>query len=186
MMLTTLYSLFVDSLRRLAAAEHQIARSLPRVLEGVSSKELKSVVQDYLLETTTHCERFQAIATAIGERLDGERCHIAEAFSREAILCVERRGDDRVLDLAVMSVLREMVHYEKSAYEIARSIAEVLGEIRVVDLIDSMLTETERTERAFILLTEDMMDSMSAAREKGLMPPPESLPSSRLAERRGH
>ncbi len=186
MMLTTLYSLFVDSLRRLAAAELQIARSLPRILEGVSSQELKSVVEEYLKETEAHCERFEAIGAAMGEQLTGERAHIAEAFLREAILCVERRGEDRVIDLAAMSILRELVHYEKSAYEIVRSIAEVIGESRVVELIDSILNETERTERAFILLTEDMMDSMSVAREKGRMPPPESLLSSRPVERRGH
>lgn len=170
MILATIRSFLIESLRKVAAVERQIAWGLPRVLGGVSSHELKSVVQEYLAETENHCERFETISKTLGESMADSRCFVSEAFTREAIAISERRGDDRVLDLAIMSVLRQMVHFEKSSYEIVRSIAEVCGEREVVEVVDEILTETEHTERSFILLTEDMMDSIAAKREEPLVP----------------
>lgn len=162
MILATIRSLLIESLRKLYAAENQIAWALPKILEGVSSQELKVVVQEYLAETERHRERFGAMGKSLSETLTDSRCLIAEAFTREALSLAERRGDNRVLDLALMAVLRQMVHFEKSTYEIARSVAEVCGERTIVDVVDEILSETEHTERSFILLTEDMMDSISA------------------------
>jgi ferritin-like metal-binding protein YciE len=109
---------------------------------------------------------------------------VSEAFTREAIAISERRGDERILDLAIMSVLRQMVHFEKSSYEIVRSIAEVCGERGVVEVVDEILTETEHTERSFILLTEDMMDSIAAKSEERFVPHIRTSTEGPVSERR--
>jgi ferritin-like metal-binding protein YciE len=184
MILATIRSFLVESLRKVSAVERQIAWGLPRVLGGVSSQELKSVVQEYLSETESHCERFEKIWTSLGEAKDDARCFVSEAFTREAIAISERRGDERILDLAIMSVLRQMVHFEKSSYEIVRSIAEVCGERGVVEVVDEILTETEHTERSFILLTEDMMDSIAAKSEERFVPHIRTSTEGPVSERR--
>ena len=176
MILATIRSFLIESLRKVAAVERQIAWGLPRVLGGVSSHELKLVVQEYLAET-------EKISKSLGASMTDARCFVSEAFTREAIAISERRGDDRVLDLAIMSVLRQMVHFEKSSYEIVRSIAEVCGEREVVEVVDEILTETEHTERSFILLTEDMMDSIAAKREEPLVPHIRPAVESSVSER---
>ena len=183
MILATIRSFLVESLRKVAAVERQIAWGLPRVLSGVSSHELKLVVQEYLAETENHSERFEKISKSLGASMTDARCFVSEAVTREAIAISERRGDDRVLDLAIMSVLRQMVHFEKSSYEIVRSIAEVCGEREVVEVVDEILTETEHTERSFILLTEDMMDSIAAKREEPLVPHIRPAVESSVSER---
>jgi ferritin-like metal-binding protein YciE len=178
----------IESLRKLYAAEHQIAWVLPKVLEGVSSQELKTVVHEYLAEAERHCERFHVMAKSLDETFTETRCLIAEAFAREVLSLAERRGDNRVLDLAIMAVLRHMVHFEKSTYEIARSVAEVCGEREIVDVVDEILSETEHTERSFILLTEDMMDSIGIKQESGGAGAPRSplKGSDTIARRAGH
>jgi ferritin-like metal-binding protein YciE len=159
MALQTLRALFIQQLRLIYSGEHQLSKSLPKLLQGVSSQEVKALVRDYQLQVEERCERLEGISKVVTENLGGERCGVMEAFTRHAIALSELRGDDRVLDLAIMTTLRQVGYFEKSSYELARSFADVLGEEEVLKTIDGMLSQTEENERALILLSEDMMDA---------------------------
>ena len=161
MALQTLRALFIQQLRLIYSGEHQLSKSLPKILQGVSSQEVKALVRDYQLQVEERCERLEGISKVVTENLGGERCGVMEAFTRHAIALSELRGEDRVLDLAIMTTLRQVGHFEKSSYELARSFADVLGEDEVLATIDKMLSQTEENERALILLSEDMMDTTS-------------------------
>ena len=164
MALQTLRALFVQHLRLMYSGEHQLSKSLPKILQGVSSREVKSLVREYQLQVEERCERLEGISRLVKENLGGERCGVMEAFTRHANALAESRGDERVLDLAIMTTLRQVGHFEKSGYELVRSFADVLGEEEVLTTIDGMLSQAEENERALILLSEDMMDATSHAR----------------------
>lgn len=159
MALQSLRALFIQQLRFMYSAEHQLSKSLPKVLQGVASQEVKSLIREYQLQVEERCERLEAISKIVTENLAGERCGVMEAFTKHAIALSELRGDERVLDLAIMTTLRQVGHFEKSCYEIIRSFAEVLEETDVTQTVEGMLSQSEENERSFILLTEDMMDS---------------------------
>jgi ferritin-like metal-binding protein YciE len=161
MALQTLRALFVQQLRLMYSGEHQLSKSLPKILQGVFSKEVKSLIRDYQLQVEERCERLEEISKKLTENLGGERCGAMEALTRQAIGLSELRGDDRVLDLAIVATLRQVSHFEKSNYELARSFADVLGEEEVLNTIEGMLSQTEENERALIILSEDMMDAAS-------------------------
>jgi len=161
MALQSLRALFIQQLRLMYSGEHQLSKSLPKILQGVSSSEVKSLVRDYQLQVEERCERLEGISKLVTENLGGERCGVMEAFTRHAITLAELRGDDRVLDLAIMTTLRQVGHFEKSSYELVRSFADVLGEDEVLKTIDGMLSQAEENERELILLSEDMMDTTS-------------------------
>lgn len=159
MALQSLRALFLQELRFMYSGEHQLSKTLPKILQGVASHELKSLVRDYQLQVEERCERLEAISKIITENLSGERCGVMEAFIKHATALTELRGDEKVLDLAIMTTLRQVGHFEKSCYEIIRSFAEVLEEGEVIKTLEAMLSQAEENERSLILLTEDMMDS---------------------------
>lgn len=159
MALQSLRALFIQQLRLIYSGEHQLSKTLPKILQGISSQEVKSLVREYQLEVEERCERLESISKLITENLSGERCGVMEAFVRQASALSELRGDDKVLDLAIMTTLRQVGHFEKSSYEIIRSFSEVLDEDEVTRTLDGMLSQAEENERSLILLTEDMMDS---------------------------
>lgn len=128
------------------------------------------MVKDIQAQSEARCERFESASAVIKEPLSGERCRVTEAFVKQALDLSELRGDERILDLAVMAVLRQVGHFERGMYEIARSLADVLDESESSRLLDTMVSETERMERSLILLTEDMMDSVTHE-PKGVTPP---------------
>lgn len=171
MALQSLRALFVQQLRFMYSAEHQLSKTLPKVLQGVASQELKSLIREYQLQVEERCERLETIAKIITENLGGERCGVMEAFVRHASALSELRGDEKVLDLGIMTTLRQVGHFEKSCYEIIRSFADVLEEGEVAKTLEGMLSQAEENERALILLTEDMMDSAiheTSTREYGV------------------
>lgn len=161
MALQTLRAFFLHHLRFMYSGEHQLSKTLPKVLQGVSSQEVKSLIRDYQLQVEERCERLETISKIVTENLGGERCGVMEAFTKHVMSLSELRGEERVLDLAIMTVLRQVGHFEKSSYEIVRSLAEVLEESEVLKTLDGMLSQTEENERVLILLTEDMMDSLT-------------------------
>lgn len=118
------------------------------------------MVSDCLTESESHCERLDAIAQIVQERLGGERCRVMEAFVKQGLDLTERRGNERVLDLALVMTLRQICTYRKSSHEIVRSIAEVLEEGDILKILDQMLADSEQTDRALLLLSEDMTDSV--------------------------
>jgi ferritin-like metal-binding protein YciE len=143
------------------SGEHQLSKSLPKILQGVFSQEVRSLAREYQLQVEERCERLEAISKKMRENLGGERSGAMEALTRQAIALSELRGDDKVLDLAILTTLRQMSHFEKSSYELVRSFADVLGEEEVLTTIEGMLSQSEENERALILLSEDMMDTTS-------------------------
>ena len=159
MALQSLRALFIQQLRSMYSAEHQLSKTLPKVLQGVASQELKSLIRDYQLQVEERCERLESISRIITENIAGERCGVMEAFIKHVTGLTELRGDEKVLDLAIMTTLRQVGHFEKSCYEIIRSFAEVLEEVEVMKTLEVMLSQAEENERSLILLSEDMMDS---------------------------
>jgi ferritin-like metal-binding protein YciE len=160
-------ALFVEILHALHSSEHQLVRALPKMRDGASSRELRTMVSDCLAESESHCEQMEGIAQLVQEKLGGERCRVMEALVKQGVDLTERRGDERILDLALVMTLRQICNYRKSAYEIARSLAEVLEEGDISKMIDQMLSDSERTERALLLLSEDMSDSVMHERREG-------------------
>lgn len=171
MALQTLRAFFLHHLRYMYSGEHQLSKTLPKILQGVSSQEVKTLIREYQLQVEERCERLETISKMVTENLGGERCGVMEAFTKHAVALAEMRGGERVLDLAILTLMRQVGHFEKSSYEIVRSLAEVLEEVEVLRAIDGMLSQTEENERALILLTEDMMDSLThdrSAQEYGV------------------
>lgn len=164
MALQTLRALFMQQLRLIYSGEHQLSKSLPKILQGVSAGEVKSLIREYQLQVEERCERLEGISKNVLENLGGERCGVMEALTRQAIALSEVRGDERVVDLAIMTTLRQVTHFEKSSYELARSFADALEEEEALRSLDGMLSQAEENERALILLSEDMIDAASLDR----------------------
>ncbi len=160
MTLSSLNSLLLEQLRVLYAAESQLVRGIPKLIEGVSSSELKSLLAQHLAETEKHLERLDAAATHLHEKLAGERCRPVEALLKEALDLTERRGDDRVLDAGVIATMRMIESFEKTAYELARDVVEVLNESEILKIVDANLLDENRCEQSMTVLFEDLIDSI--------------------------
>lgn len=163
MTLSSLNAFLREQLQVLYAIEHDICRSLPKIIEGVSSTELKSLLKQHLQESERHATCLESVATQLQEKLSGGRCRAVEALLKEAVELTDRRGDDRVIDVGVISLIRYVETFEKAAYEVARAIAEVQGESEIEKILDNNLLDEERCEQSMTVLFEDIIDTIHEA-----------------------
>jgi ferritin-like metal-binding protein YciE len=162
MTLSALNYLLIDKLRDLHAAEAQLIKCVPRLVEAVSSEELKSCLTTHNGESEKQYERLEFCAKALQERLSGGRCRPVEAMIKEALNIVESRSSAWTVDLGVIGIMRQIATYEMSSYEYVRSLAEVLGEDKIVAELDKTLDEERAAEQEITVLAHDMMDTILA------------------------
>ena len=59
--MNTLRETFLEELKDIYDAEHQIVKALPELIEAASNDELKSGLQEHLEETRDHIQRVEKI-----------------------------------------------------------------------------------------------------------------------------
>jgi len=158
-----LSTLLIERLRVLYAGEHQAAKALPKLLDGVASHELKSLLERSLKEAEGHIDTLEAVSAELQEKLSGQRCRVIEQLLKEAVDLTERRGDERVIDVGILGILRAISAHQRTSYEVARDIAQVLEQQPVLPLIEQSLLDHNRSEQSWTVLCEDMLDSIHAA-----------------------
>lgn len=160
----TLETVLDAQLREILAGELHIARQLSRVMEGVSSSELKNQLGKAAQEYQTRAERLERVLREKKLLLQGGHSRIVEAFMRQCSEIVEHRGDDLLLDHGLVSILRHVEGYERSLFESAREVASALnvGDVRAE--LELALEEHGRMERYLTVLEEDMLDAVAARR----------------------
>jgi ferritin-like metal-binding protein YciE len=162
MTLSTLNHQLIGTLRDLYAVESQLTKAIPRVLEAASSEELKSLLRKLHEESEQHVEGLDRCAKSLQERLSGERSRPVDALIRDALNLADSEGNEWTIDLGFLNILRHIEHYEMAGYEYARSLAEVLDEGDVRDLLDAILRAEEAAEQALTVLAHDMKDTVVA------------------------
>jgi ferritin-like metal-binding protein YciE len=68
MKMETLHELFMDSLKDIYDAEHQITEALPKMAKAAKSSELRDGFRTHLVETEKHIQRLEKIFDMMGKK----------------------------------------------------------------------------------------------------------------------
>ena len=135
------HGLFVDQLRDLYDAEQQITRSLPKVIEAVSSDKLRKALQHHLDVTHGQIERLDRIFTDLGESSTGKTCKGMEGLLEEGDEAIKEHEPGVLRDALIIAGAQRIEHYEISGYGTAKAWADELDLDDAVDLLDETLDE---------------------------------------------
>lgn len=162
---STLDTVLDAQLREILAGELHIARQLSRVIEGVSSSELRNQLGKAVQEYQARAERLERVLSEKKLLQQGAHSRIIEVFMRQCLELVEHRGEDLLLDHGLVSILRHVECYERALYESAREVANALDATDVKAVLELDLEEHGLMERYLTVLEEDMLDAAAARRE---------------------
>jgi len=160
MSLTRLDSLFFEYVQQLHACEAQVAKEMPRLVDGALSQELQTLLRQHSDESLRHQECLAKILKQYGVSAHGVRCRISDALLRHALEIADMRGNSALLDLNLILILRQLENFERELYEIATAMADVLEQPELVKLFKSCSVDEEQMEQSLIVLGDDMMDSL--------------------------
>jgi ferritin-like metal-binding protein YciE len=154
MMYNSLKDLFVEQLRDLYDAEHQISRALPKMANAASSTELKDAFNMHLDQTRTQIQRLERIFSDLGMAPQGENCEAMQGIIKEGDQVINAQGDPNVKDAALITAAQRVEHYEIAGYGSVRTYAKELGYNDAADLLQKTLDEEGNTDSKLTKLAE--------------------------------
>lgn len=146
MSMKTLQALFVDEVKDVYDAEHQLTKALPKMAKAASSPELKAAFEQHLQQTEGHITRLESVFKALDLKPTRKTCKAMKGLVEEGSEVIEEDGDEAVKDAALIGAAQRVEHYEIAAYGTIRTFAETLGYTDAIDLLQQTLDEEKQTD----------------------------------------
>ena len=158
----TMDDLFVHTLRDIYYAEHQIIKSLPKMIDKATNSELKGSLQNHLRETQTHVARLERVFQMHGAEAKGVDCPAIDGILKEADEVVGDVADKSVLDAAIVASAQAVEHYEITRYGTLIAWAKELGREDCASVLAETLAEEKRADQKLSDLAETRINRQAA------------------------
>ena len=156
--LDSLQDLYVQQLRDLYSAEHQILAGLPKMEAAASHPELKQAFRTHLAQTQEQVRRLEQIFGSLGESPSGETCDGMKGLLKEAEKTMHEKADSDVLDAALIADAQRVEHYEIAGYGCVKTYARLLGRESDVALLQQTENEEGNTDKLLTSLAERVIN----------------------------
>ena len=158
MSMDSLKDLYVEELKDLYNAENQLLKALPKMARKASSPDLRRAFQEHLGQTERQVNRLEKIFKGLGEKPTGKTCKAMKGLVEEGKEIIEEKGDESVLDAALIGAAQKVEHYEIASYGTARTFASLLGEEDAVTALQQTLDEEAATDKKLTALAEGLVN----------------------------
>jgi ferritin-like metal-binding protein YciE len=150
----TFHGLFVDALRDLYDAEHQILRGLVQMIKAANDADLKEALQNHHEETRNQIERLETIFEDLDESPEGMRCRGIEGLLEEAKEALRGSRKSAIKDAAIIMAAQKIEHYEIAAYGSVRTFAKIMDLDDIADLLQDSLDEEGAADKKLTKLAK--------------------------------
>jgi Mn-containing catalase len=143
-----LRELFVQELQDMLHAEGQIINALPNMIKAAASPALQAALELHLEETKAQSSRLKEAFSILGLTATKKPCRgMAGILEEGEEVMEESKGKGSVArDLALIAAAQKVEHYEISAYSVARTMAQQLGQPEIARLLSKSLAEEENAD----------------------------------------
>jgi ferritin-like metal-binding protein YciE len=163
MKLATLHDLYIDELKDLYNAEHQLLKALPKMAKAASAPQLAKAFTDHLAETKGHVERLEKIFKKLDASPKGKTCKAMEGLLEEGKEVMAEDADPSVMDAALITAAQRVEHYEMAGYGCVRTFARLLGDEPAADLLQQTLDEEGAADKKLTKLAETVINAEAVA-----------------------
>ena len=163
MKLKTLHDLYVEELKDLYSAEHQILKALPKMAIAASDEQLAKAFTDHLAQTEEQVARLEEIFTKLDVSPRGKTCKAMKGLLEEGKEILDEDADPAVKDAALIAAAQRVEHYEMAGYGCVRTFARLLGEDAAADLLQETLDEEGAADEALTTLAETVINAEALA-----------------------
>jgi ferritin-like metal-binding protein YciE len=143
----TMDDLLLHGLKDIYYAENQIVKSLPKLIEKATNRDLSKGLSDHLEETKNQIARLDQVFKKLGQEPQGVKCPAIDGLITEADELAGEVADKEVLDAAVVGAAQSVEHYEIARYGTLVAWADELGRDDVVRLLTTNLNEEKAADR---------------------------------------
>jgi ferritin-like metal-binding protein YciE len=143
----TMDDLLLHGLKDIYYAENQIVKSLPKLIEKATNRELTKGLKDHLEETKNQIGRLDQVFKKLGQDPQGVQCPGIDGLISEADEVADEVADNDVLDAAIVGSAQAVEHYEIARYGTLIAWPESLGHDDIIRLLNTNLNEEKAADK---------------------------------------
>lgn len=151
-----LRKLYVDELKDLYSAEHQLIKALPVMAKAATARKLKAGFESHLRQTKQHVARLERIFKGMKDGPHGKHCSGMEGLIKEGAELISQKPEPEELDAGLIAAAQHVEHYEMAGYGCVRAYARLLKERQAVALLTKTYREEKETDRKLTALSADI------------------------------
>ena len=161
----TMDDLLLHGLQDIYYAEQQIVKSLPKMIEKATNRDLIAGLKAHLEETNKQVGRLESAFQKLGQPPKGATCPAIDGIIKEADATAGEIEDKAVLDAAIVANAQAVEHYEIARYGTLIAWAEELGHNDIVRFLTTNLNEEKaaNTKLNTVALRKGVNSKASAA-----------------------
>ena len=164
---SALIELFIDELKDIYWAEKHLAKALPKMAKAATSDELRSAIENHLVETENHITRLESAFESIGEKAAAIKCEAMAGLIKEGDeIVTETKKGSITRDAGIISAAQKVEHYEIASYGTLKTLAAVLGYNEAAELLDATLQEEKNADSLLTKIAEAGINQSSRSEKK--------------------
>jgi ferritin-like metal-binding protein YciE len=145
--IATMDDLLLHGLKDIYYAENQILKSLPKLIDKATNRDLTKGLSEHLEETKNQIGRLDQVFKKLGQAAQGVKCPAIDGLISEADDLAGEVADKQVLDAAIVGAAQSVEHYEIARYGTLIAWADELGRDDVVRLLMTNLNEEKAADK---------------------------------------
>jgi len=143
----TLHDAFIDELRDVYNAEHQLVKALPKMAKAASTRELRAAFNAHLKETKGQIKRLEEAFESLEERPRGKHCEGMAGIIKEGESVMKDGFERQAMDAALIASAQRVEHYELAAYGSLVAWAKAMGHTKAARLLQQNLNEEGKADK---------------------------------------
>lgn len=162
---TGLRELFIAGLKDIYWAEEALVPALQEMQEKATEEELRTAIEEHVVETKNHIARLDEVFAKIGEKPEGKKCKAMEGILAEAEAVTDTAAEGVVRDAAIIACSQKVEHYEIASYGTLAAYARALGEQEIRKLLEETLAEEKETDQILTDIAESVINNEAAHKD---------------------
>lgn len=164
----TAEDMLTTELKEIYAAERQLTRAIPRMTRRVQHPRLKEMLQTRREQGETLIGELDRTFEEMDVSKGRPKNVAAEGLLEDISQHMEEIEDERLLEPALIGGIQKLEHYCIAAWGTAKSMGRLLGEERVIEVMERALDEGKQLDEELTRLAEDEVNpAMLADGEEG-------------------
>jgi len=169
--ITNTQELFLHELAEIYDAEHRFLEGQAVMVDRATDDELQSSIRNHILQTRQHIRNLEQVFRELGEESRRETNEVAQGLVSEAQTSMQETESDVLRDCAIDAAVIKVEHFEIASYRSLVTGARLMGQSKVVDLLNANLGQEEETAQIAEQSAEKLLQEAMQAEE----PEPEGL-----------
>ena len=146
--------IFEDTLKDIYWAEKHLTKALPKMSKAAYDENLSAAFSNHLQETQGQIERLEQVFEHLGKKAQAKKCPAMEGLVEEGKEAIEEYEKGYARDAALIIAAQKVEHYEIATYGSLKAHAKMMGEEKIVSLLEATELEEGNADKKLTEISE--------------------------------